>query len=663
MMRADSHASIAAMKFWKSTSPKMLLLVALMLGLLGLLATLQYRWLGQVSRGERERMQVAVRAGATRFSQDFNREVTRAYLNFQMDASMLQEKDWQGYAERFERWNRQAPFPQLVSEVYTAERDEHKQVRLSRFNRAEKKFEPVEWPQEFAGVRPRLEKGLLQDSMEPEALREISLDPVAPEVPALISPVIAAPQVFIEGKAKVRLTEKMPEPLAEESSPLAGYLVIRLDPEVIKQELIPALAQRYFSASDGLEYNLEVINPQEPEKAIYQSAPTTAQGKFSGGDATAQLLDVQLDQFDTLFFGLPRRPATTDENKTVFTRKLPPGEFIMRKEEQSGDGSSRSSSVTHVRVFNRQMSGNGSAEQPAGSGRWQLLIQHRAGSLDAAVTSARNRNLAISFGILLLLAGSVAMIVISTRRAERLAHRQMEFVSAVSHEFRTPLAVIRSAGENLADGIIDAPQQIEKYGELIRNEGRRLTEMVEQVLEFAGARSGRNSYELRPVEVETLIEDALVSCQPLIMEKDFIVEKEIQSGLPLIGADAAALRRSLQNLLSNALKYDKENRRIEVRARSVINAGGEEVQITVEDQGIGIAPEELSNIFEPFYRGREVVAAQIHGNGLGLSLVKQVVEAHHGKVSVVSAPGQGSAFTLHLPALNQSSESNGAAQI
>jgi signal transduction histidine kinase len=236
----------------------------------------------------------------------------------------------------------------------------------------------------------------------------------------------------------------------------------------------------------------------------------------------------------------------------------------------------------------------------------------------------------------------------------------MEFVSAVSHEFRTPLSVICSAGENLADGVIDSNSQTKKYGELIRNEGRRLSEMVEQVLEFAGARSGRQGIQLRPVEIRSVIEDALTSYQPVIEEKGYIVEQKIESDLPLVAADGAALRRSLQNLLSNAMKYESEHRWIGIRAQSATNATGGEVQVIVEDHGIGIDSDEASHIFEPFYRGRDVVESQIHGNGLGLSLVKQVIEAHHGTVSVVSVKGEGSTFTLHLPVINAKSDGNGS---
>jgi len=278
-----------------------------------------------------------------------------------------------------------------------------------------------------------------------------------------------------------------------------------------------------------------------------------------------------------------------------------------------------------------------------------LVVKHRAGSLEAAVASARRRNLAISFGILLLLGGSVGFIMLSSRRAQRLATQQMEFVAGVSHELRTPLAVICSAAENLADGVTRDRDQIKRYGGLIRDEGRRLTGMVEQVLEFAGAQSGRKSYELRPADLQQVIEDAITAWRLQPAEGDFEIERKIAAHLPSVKADAAALSRAIQNLLSNATKYSGGSRRIGLSAESVKTANGEEVQIKVSDRGLGVAPSEQARIFEPFYRGKEAQAAQIHGNGLGLSLVKHIVTAHGGRVSVESKVGQGSVFTLHLP--------------
>src|SRR5262249_61362906 len=151
-------------------------------------------------------------------------------------------------------------------------------------------------------------------------------------------------------------------------------------------------------------------------------------------------------------------------------------------------------------------------------------------------------------------------IVFASRRAQRLATQQMEFVAGVSHELRTPLAVICSAAENLADGVIDSRDQIKRYGGLIRDEGRRLTGMVEQVLEFAGAQSGQKNYELRTTELSQVIEDAITACRLQLAGGDFEIERKIASHLPTVKADAAALSRAIQNLLSNAMKYGGDSR-------------------------------------------------------------------------------------------------------
>src|SRR5204862_5942173 len=123
-------------------------------------------------------------------------------------------------------------------------------------------------------------------------------------------------------------------------------------------------------------------------------------------------------------------------------------------------------------------------------GAWIVRARHREGSLDAIVTRSRRRNMAISLGVLGLLGASFLLVIASAQRQRRLARQQMEFVAAVSHELRTPLAVIRSAGENLADGVVADSAQMKRYGALIETEGRRLGDMVERVLQFAGIGSG-----------------------------------------------------------------------------------------------------------------------------------------------------------------------------
>ena len=276
---------------------------------------------------------------------------------------------------------------------------------------------------------------------------------------------------------------------------------------------------------------------------------------------------------------------------------------------------------------------------------WTLQVQHSSGSLDASIANTLRRNLAVGFGILFLLAAAVIAIIFSAHRAKMLARRQIEFVSSVSHEFRTPLAVIYSAGENLADGVAKEDSQVLRYGDLIKGEGKKLSGMVEQILEFAGARSGKKKYNFGETDITEVVRSALAECRPQIDKAGFEIETDISTQLPAVNADAESLVTAIKNLIQNAVKYSNGSRKIRVVAEN----GGGSIRLTIEDQGIGIAASEQKQIFEPFYRSKDVVDAQIHGSGLGLSMVKEIAEAHGGAVTVSSELGKGSKFTIEIP--------------
>jgi signal transduction histidine kinase len=281
-------------------------------------------------------------------------------------------------------------------------------------------------------------------------------------------------------------------------------------------------------------------------------------------------------------------------------------------------------------------------------GGWRLVVQHRDGSLEAAVSSLWRRNLIISLGVLLVLAATTGMMVISAHRAQRLAKLQMDFVTGVSHELRTPLAVISSAAENIADGVVDNKQQMVRYGNVIKTQCRQLLSLVEQILLFAATREKRYRYDVRLLEVKEILDAALAATSGLVNTTGFVVEKDIEPGLPQVKGDLAALSQALQNLITNAVKYGERSQWVGIWARS-----GEteslEVEIVVEDRGSGISAAELQHIFEPFYRSASATASQIHGTGLGLPLAKNIAEAMGGTLTATSEPGSGSTFILHLP--------------
>jgi signal transduction histidine kinase len=317
-----------------------------------------------------------------------------------------------------------------------------------------------------------------------------------------------------------------------------------------------------------------------------------------------------------------------------------------------------------IHVINPRSSGAPIAAGPPGfpvmreNGPWQLLVKHRAGSLNDAVEKLRRQDLSVSFSILLLLAASAVLIYVSSHRARRLARQQIEFVAGVSHELRAPVSVVCLTSANLADGLVRDPERIEKYGRLIHNAGRRLAQAIEQVLDFAGSEMIRKPYQFGEVEVEALVTSAIDACRAEWRSAGFEIKTTIAEPLPKVWGDRVALGSALQNLISNAVKYSGKSRQIEVSAQVIRKSRPRRrpkrrrtvVQICVEDHGIGIEPAERSDIFEPFRRGAAAATAQIPGNGLGLYLVRRVVAAHGGKVTVQSAPGQGSVFTLRLPA-------------
>jgi signal transduction histidine kinase len=636
------------MKFWKRKPPFLLMLTLALLVLLPILAILQYQWMGQVSEGERERLQNNLRDGANKFTADFDRELARIYIHFQ-SAEVDKDSPAEGYAACFTRWSQESAYPQLIENIYLVEAGVSPAPLLRMLNTSTKQFEASPWSDNLANLQNRFVFSY-QNSDLPKPIEEKfsglpklfdhkgdivqilrnDLDPVDEDLPALIIH---------------RLPAKMDKGLARFSFHSFQYVIVTLDLDYIKQEVIPQLAARYFSGSNGLDYNLTVINRTNPQDIVYQSDAIALQ-QNSQTDSTANFFDVRLNEMNTVV----KESATqiVEEEKRLQPKTGRIAIQVFRSENRHQPPSAKApASATGAgdMKFSRLES------REIESGGWQLLLKHRAGSLGQVVASARRKNLAISFGILLLMAVSMAMILISTRRAKRLAHQQMEFVAGVSHELRTPLAVIRSAGENLADGVIDESAQVKRYGQLIASEGRRLTEMVEQILEFSGIQSGRKNYELRPLELQSVIENAVNACRHLIEEGGFEIRKEMADDLPLVSADEAALSRSMQNLLTNAMKYSGDHRVIEITAMNNPDDKNSEVLLKVSDQGLGIAGDELPHIFEPFYRGSEVIAAQIHGNGLGLSLVKNIIEAHNGHITVTSVPGKGSAFTIHLKSL------------
>jgi signal transduction histidine kinase len=225
----------------------------------------------------------------------------------------------------------------------------------------------------------------------------------------------------------------------------------------------------------------------------------------------------------------------------------------------------------------------------------------------------------------------------------------MTFVATVSHELRTPLTVIRGAGHNLLRGVVKDPAQIKQYAKLIIDHAEQLKELVEQTLALAGSDQGRAALARERVEIPRLLLEAIAAVAEETRAAQCEVHLESSSTLPPLSGDAPALRRVFQNLISNAAKHGGDGRWIGVTTAPVEGSRPPMVEVRVTDRGSGIPASEQSEVFKPFFRGAAAQAKQIRGSGLGLSVVRQIVEAHDGSVSVESGAGRGTTFTVRLP--------------
>jgi signal transduction histidine kinase len=402
-----------------------------------------------------------------------------------------------------------------------------------------------------------------------------------------------------------------------------AWFIVELDTRYIGEVMLPEAVRRHLGQAGSLEYQVAVLTRANPPTVVYQSDPGQGLRIAANADARASLLEPQLDR---AFRGLDpgRGPGRG------MGRGPGPGRGMGR-----GPGPPRETEP-----------GRGPRVEPA---MWELYARHRAGSLEAVVSRTRRRNLAVTAGVLLLVAATVAALARYTRRAQRLAELQMEFVAGVSHELRTPLTVIHTAAYNLQGKLAANPAQVERYGALIQRESGRLKELVEQALQFAGAQAGRVVQQLDPLAVEAAIDEAVEASRAAIEASGCVLEKEIQGGLPAVLGDPVALPRALHNLLANAAKYGAEGKWIGLLA-SIVGEGREAmVEIRVADRGPGIPKEEQKRVFDPFFRGRRAVQDQVHGAGLGLNLTRRIVEAHGGSIALKSQPMKGTEFIIRLP--------------
>jgi signal transduction histidine kinase len=274
-----------------------------------------------------------------------------------------------------------------------------------------------------------------------------------------------------------------------------------------------------------------------------------------------------------------------------------------------------------------------------------LQLRPRDRSIEEEVRRlAITKTALIGFIDVMLLAGLV-LVWANVRRELRLLRLKSDFVANVSHELKTPLALIRLFAETLELGRVPTEEKKQQYHRIINKESRRLTQLINNILDFSRIEAGRKEYRFVRSDLAAVVRDVVDAYRFQIEQQGFSLEVSIADDLPEMAIDPEALSQALINLVNNAIKYSPDEKAIAVSARRE----GDRVLVSVRDRGIGIPKNEQRRIFEKFYRVETSVVHTTKGSGLGLALVQHITEAHGGHVEVVSAPGEGSTFTLSLP--------------
>jgi signal transduction histidine kinase len=277
--------------------------------------------------------------------------------------------------------------------------------------------------------------------------------------------------------------------------------------------------------------------------------------------------------------------------------------------------------------------------------QWKMSIGYRNTTIEALARSQFRQNLLlIGVAIALLLIGLILALRATTREM-KLVEAKTTFVSNVSHELKTPLSLIRLFAETLELGRVRNPEEAHEYYRIINRESRRLTRLINNILDFSRIEAGRRQYQFSETDVVEVVNEVLQSYERQMTLAGFETRTNIQSDLSPALTDREALAQAVLNLIDNAIRYSDQAKTIEVSVR----LRGGDIAIEIADQGIGIPKAEHQRIFEKFYRVSTGLVHDTKGSGLGLAIVKHIVEAHRGRVTVESAPGKGSRFTILLP--------------
>lgn len=579
-----------AMNRWSSTT----ILSASLVTLVAIVAIQQWRWIDEIERYDHFSRNEHLRQATNVFKTVFDREVSILARWMTAPSAPLADAA-RDLGDRLDGWRASTRWPGLVASVYLVEPASGRgEPKLARLDTAAGELVAVAWPEALQPLLPPFaDLGFLRASQLPADVLVVA------SIPAIVG---------------------FP---ADRQGP--STLVV-LDETYLTGSMIPEMVELAFPEESYGPVEV-AITEAATGRVVYSTSGVAHASSFGRVDVFSGLVRdgveiAELEEFSALLESGASRGSGEPRPSALVPWSLP--EPTAEGEKWLG------------RLWTWLWS----------TGHWRILVRSETGPVEEVVAAEKNRKVAAAFGLLALLGASVTVLTVANRRAQRAARRELEQLALISHELRTPLTVLASAGDNLADGLFRSQERTTEYGRVIQRETRRLRELVENVLHLAYRRRKEPQRELRPIDVVHLIEESLEVAEPGLKEAGFTVERSLPSRRLEILGDPSALRSTLLNLISNAVKYGREARWLRLAAEET----GTEVRIVVEDRGPGLDPRELERLSEPYTRGdREAVDTE--GSGLGLAVVKSVVAAHAGRISVGNPEAGGTSLALHFPAV------------
>ena len=276
---------------------------------------------------------------------------------------------------------------------------------------------------------------------------------------------------------------------------------------------------------------------------------------------------------------------------------------------------------------------------------WTLQTGFDNRTIAAIADSSSRPQLALMAMLALVMAAGIFFVAGAAAREVRLAELKSNFVASVSHDLKTPLALIQLFAETLELGRVRTPERAAEYYRIINGEAKKLTRLIENILDFSRMEAGLRPYRTAPSDLGEVTRNVVTRLQSQFEQGRFNVTTRVEPGLPAVDIDSGAVQQAIENVLANAMKYSRENRDIDVE----VARDGPDITVRVADHGIGIAKRDLRLVFRKFYRVDSGLGGGPQGCGLGLAIVDHTMRGHGGAVSVQSEPGHGSAFTLAFP--------------